>query len=99
MCGGSEAGSYLKLIRLLYHSPLGLRVKEKHKKGKTRCARERRPRERKSAREGEIESERNSGSDRERGSEKRESDRGRLGGMRHRETEIEREIEGERECV
>jgi hypothetical protein len=30
MCGGSEAGSYLRLIDFVYHSTLGLRVmKEK----------------------------------------------------------------------
>ena len=26
MCSGSEAGSYLRLIDFVYHSPLGLRV-------------------------------------------------------------------------
>ena len=26
MCGGSEAGSYLRLIDFVYHSTLGLRV-------------------------------------------------------------------------
>ena len=29
MCSGSEAGSYLKLIDLVYHSTLGLRVIKK----------------------------------------------------------------------
>jgi len=29
MCSGSEAGSYLRLIDILYHSTLGLRVIKK----------------------------------------------------------------------
>jgi len=29
MCSGSEAGSYLRLIDLVYHSTLGLRVIKK----------------------------------------------------------------------
>ena len=29
MCGGSEAGSYLRLIDFVYHSTLGLRVIKK----------------------------------------------------------------------
>jgi len=32
MCSGSEAGSYLRLIDLVYHSTLGLRVIMKKKK-------------------------------------------------------------------
>jgi len=31
MCSGSEAGSYLRLIDLVYHSTLGLRVIKKKK--------------------------------------------------------------------
>jgi len=31
MCSGSEAGSYLRLIDILYHSTLGLRVIQKKK--------------------------------------------------------------------
>ena len=31
MCSGSEAGSYLRLIDVVYHSILGLRVKKKKK--------------------------------------------------------------------
>ena len=31
-CSGSEAGSYLRLIDLVYHSTLGLRVIKKKKK-------------------------------------------------------------------
>jgi len=31
MCGGSEAGSYLRLIGVVYHSTLGLRVKERRR--------------------------------------------------------------------
>ena len=34
MCSGSEAGLYLRLIDLMYHSTLGLRVKEEEKKKK-----------------------------------------------------------------
>jgi len=37
MCSGSEAGSYLRLIDLLYHSTLGLRVIKK--RGLTLAAR------------------------------------------------------------
>jgi len=33
MCSGSEAGSYVRLIDIVYHSTLGLRVIEKKKKG------------------------------------------------------------------
>jgi len=32
MCSGSEAGSYLRLIDVVYHSTLGLRVIKKKKK-------------------------------------------------------------------
>jgi len=32
MCGGSEAGSYFRLIDFVYHSTLGLRVINKKKK-------------------------------------------------------------------
>jgi len=32
MCSGSEEGSYLRLIDLVYHSALGLRVIKKKKK-------------------------------------------------------------------
>jgi len=32
MCSGSEAGSYLRLIDLVYHSTLGLRVIKKKKR-------------------------------------------------------------------
>ena len=32
MCSGSEAGSYLRLIDFVYHSPLGSRVIKKTKK-------------------------------------------------------------------
>jgi len=32
MCSGSEAGSYLRLIDLVHHSTLGLRVIKKKKK-------------------------------------------------------------------
>ena len=31
MCSGSEAGSYLRLIDVVYHSTLGLRVMKKKK--------------------------------------------------------------------
>jgi len=31
MCSGSEAGSYLRLIYVVYHSTLGLRVIKKKK--------------------------------------------------------------------
>ena len=31
ICSGSEAGSYLRLIDFVYHSPLGLRVIKKKK--------------------------------------------------------------------
>jgi len=33
MCSGSEAGSYLRLIDLVYHSTLGLRVIKKEECG------------------------------------------------------------------
>ena len=33
MCSGSEAGSYLRLIDVVYHSTLGLRVIKKKKLG------------------------------------------------------------------
>jgi len=32
MCGGSEAGSYLRLLDVVYHSTLGLIVIKKKKK-------------------------------------------------------------------
>jgi len=32
MCSGSEAGSYLRLIDVVYHSTLGLRVMKKKKR-------------------------------------------------------------------
>jgi hypothetical protein len=32
MCGGSEAGSYLRLTDFVYHSPLGVRVIKKKRK-------------------------------------------------------------------
>ena len=32
MCSGSEAGSYLRLIDFVYHSPLGLRVIKKKRR-------------------------------------------------------------------
>jgi len=32
MCSGSDAGSYLRLIDVVYHSTLGLRVIKKKKK-------------------------------------------------------------------
>jgi hypothetical protein len=32
MCGGSETGSYVRLIDFVYHSTLGLRVIKKKKK-------------------------------------------------------------------
>jgi len=31
ICSGSEAGSYLRFIDIVYHSTLGLRVKKKRK--------------------------------------------------------------------
>ena len=34
MCSGSEAGSYLRLIDVVYHSTLGLRVRKKSEKGR-----------------------------------------------------------------
>jgi hypothetical protein len=34
MCSGSEAGSYFRLIDIVYHSILGLRVMKKKKKKK-----------------------------------------------------------------
>ena len=36
MCSGSEAGSYLRLIDVVYHSTLGSRVIKKKKKGEAR---------------------------------------------------------------
>jgi len=39
MCSGSEAGSYFRLIDVVYHSTLGLRVIKKKKKKKTAATR------------------------------------------------------------
>jgi len=38
MCSGSEAGSYLRRIDLVYHSTLGVRVIKKKKKQKDQGA-------------------------------------------------------------
>jgi len=40
MCSGSKAGSYLRLIDLVHHSTLGLRVIRKKKVGGTSRTRE-----------------------------------------------------------
>ena len=38
MCGGSEAGSYLRLIDFVYHSTLGSRVIKKKKEQEGRAS-------------------------------------------------------------